>query len=195
MGMENIKTGKWIYHLTELSNLDSILEHGLLSRKNLIERELIFEDIADQEIISKRKQLGLDDYVPFHFHPYSSFDKAVKSTYFDREFIYICVSREWARDNEFKILTTHPTSAQASDLYDYDEGLENIDWVAMHTKGTENARIKHIKMAECLTNIIILPEYFQCIGVSNYKTKALVQEKLKAYGSINPPYVDKRNWF
>lgn len=195
MGMEDVKNGKLIYHLTELSNLDSILEHGLLSRKHMIEKELIFEDIADRKIISKRKQLGLDDYVPFHFHPYSSFDKAVKSTYSDSEFIYICVSRKLAKHNKFKILTTHPTSAQASDLYEYDEGLENIDWVAMHTKGTENTRIKNIKMAECLTNLIILPEHFQCICVSNAKTKAVVQEKLKTYGSINPPYVDIRDWF
>jgi hypothetical protein len=195
MGMGDVKTGKLIYHLTELNNLDSILEHGLLSRKEMIEKELIFEDIADQEIISKRKQLGLDDYVPFHFQPYSSFDKAVKSTYSDSEFIYICVSRELARHNKFKILATHPTSAEASDLYEYDEGLANIDWDAMHTMGTENTRIKHIKMAECLTNLIIPGDCFQCIYVSNKKTKAVVQEKLKAKGSINPPYVDEQKWF
>lgn len=112
MAMGDVKNVKLIYHLTELSNLDSILEHGLLSRKDMIEKKLIFEDIADQEIISKRKQLGLDGYVPFHFHPYSSFDVAVKSKYYNSEFIYICVERALARHNKFKILTTHPISAE-----------------------------------------------------------------------------------
>ena len=79
MAIDNIKTGKLLYHLTRLSNLDSILEHGLISRKLVKDNGVRFFDIADSEIISKRTELGLDEYTPFHFHPYSSFDVAVKA--------------------------------------------------------------------------------------------------------------------
>ncbi|WP_251424850.1 DarT ssDNA thymidine ADP-ribosyltransferase family protein [Veillonella agrestimuris] len=66
--MGDIKNNKCIWHLTALSNLESIIQYGLLSRASLEQKNLCsFEDIADPEIIQKRKELGLHDCVPFHF--------------------------------------------------------------------------------------------------------------------------------
>lgn len=78
MGLDNAKNGKLLYHLTSIDNLDSIFENGLLPRKYVRENEIGFKDIADPEIIDKRELLGLDKYTPFHFHPYTAFDYAVK---------------------------------------------------------------------------------------------------------------------
>lgn len=78
-----------LYHLTELDNLDFILEYGLLSRKIILENGIRFNDVADENIIDKRTELGLDGYTPFHFHPYSAFDVAVKSMHDVRQMIYI----------------------------------------------------------------------------------------------------------
>lgn len=77
MGIENVKQGKLIYHLTKLSNLDSILELGLLPREDMLKKNISFDDVANKEIITKRSMLGLNKYTPFHFHPFSSFDVAV----------------------------------------------------------------------------------------------------------------------
>lgn len=196
MAMGNIKNGKLIYHLTKLANLDSIIEHGLLARKDIIEKQLIFEDIADQEIISKRTELGLDDYIPFHFHPYSSFDAAVKNANSDTEFIYLCYKREDARDNNFKIITTHPLSLTKCELLDYDAGFSKIDWETMQSYGTEDDYKKHVKMAECLINEYIIPiGRFHSIGVRNADIEKIVYDKLKVKGSINPPYIDVQKWF
>lgn len=97
MGIENAKNGKLLYHLTKLSNLDSIIKHGLMPRKYIIENKVKFEDIANAQIISKRQELGLDIYIPFHFHPYSAFDFAVKHTYKGEDMIYLCLDRETAK--------------------------------------------------------------------------------------------------
>lgn len=120
--MENIKNKKLLYHLTKLSNLDSIIEKGLVSRKQVKGQNIPFIDIADFNIISKRSLYDLQGYVPFHFHPYSAFDKAVKSKYYDDEFVYICISRELARQHMFKILPKHPLAEEKAVLYDYDQG-------------------------------------------------------------------------
>ncbi|MEG6617390.1 DarT ssDNA thymidine ADP-ribosyltransferase family protein [Peptococcaceae bacterium 1198_IL3148] len=109
------------------------MENGLLSRKFIKENNMNFSDVADQEIISKRTMLGLDDYIPFHFHPYSSFDVAVKSAHTDKEFIYICITRELAKNNNFKVLPIHPLSKEQCKLLEYDEGFNAIDWDTMHT--------------------------------------------------------------
>lgn len=36
MGLENVKSGKLLYHLTELKNLESIIRFGLIPRKVLL---------------------------------------------------------------------------------------------------------------------------------------------------------------
>lgn len=196
MAIGNIKTRKLLYHLTRLSNLDPILEHGLVSRKLVKDNDVRFFDIADQEIISKRTELGLDEYTPFHFHPYSSFDVAVKSTYADEEFIYICISRENAKFNKFKVLPRHPLNNEETyQLYEYEEGFETIDWDTMHTPGTEDRYTKSVKMAECLTNLRVPADVFHCIYVKSEETRAIVQHKLQSKGiTKKPPYVDVGPW-
>ena len=92
MGLKDAKEGKLLYHLTELKNLESIIDFGLVPRKILRENTVTFGDVADPEIIRKREVLGLDGYIPFHFHPYSAFDVAVKKTHVGEEMIYICIT-------------------------------------------------------------------------------------------------------
>ena len=70
MGKVLTKDGKLLYHLTKLSNLDSIIQNGLMSRRDLECKGLLFEDVADPEILVKRNCYGLDRYIPFHFNPY-----------------------------------------------------------------------------------------------------------------------------
>lgn len=196
MGIKDTKQGKLLYHLTKLSNLDSILKHGLLPRKTVIDEMLPFSDVANQEIISKRTELGLDIYTPFHFHPYSSFDVAVKSTYSDENFIYICVSRVNAQQNKFKILPRHPLNMEECRLMDYDEGFESIDWNTMHSIGRDDDYAKKVKMAECLTDLRIPVNVMQCICVKDCETKLLVEQKLREYGRTEkPPYINIKPWF
>lgn len=195
MAISNVKQGKLIYHLTKLSNLDSILEYGLLPRKTIIEENVAFSDVANHKIISKRTELGLDIYTPFHFHPHSSFDIAVKNTYEKEVFIYICISRSDAEYNDFKILPRHPLNMEECTLMNYQEGFESIDWDTMQSKGREDDYAKKVKMAECLTELTIPASDFKCIYVKDEETKIIVEKKLKDYGiTEKPPYVDVMPW-
>ncbi|MDY4544347.1 MAG: DarT ssDNA thymidine ADP-ribosyltransferase family protein [Bacilli bacterium] len=195
MGIENVKQGKLIYHLTKLSNLDSILELGLLPRENMLKKNISFDDVANKEIITKRSMLGLNKYTPFHFHPFSSFDVAVKNTYNNENFIYICLLRKVARNNGFKILPRHPLNMDECILMDYDEGFQAIDWDIMQEKGLDDDNAKQIKMAECLTDLIVPVNCFQCIYVKNEEIKEIVEKKLKEHGvERKPPFVDIMPW-
>lgn len=167
--MGKIKNGKLLYHLTKLSNLDSIIQNGLLSRRELQKRNSFFSDVADQEIIKKRHLHGLDKYIPFHFHPYSSFDVAVKTKYSNDVFIYLCVKREYALKHDFLILLRHPLSGEDPVLYKYSEGIKKIDWDKMEHSSTESDEIKNIRMAECLTSNVINFEDLFCVYVKNDK--------------------------
>lgn len=195
MAINKVKDGKLLYHLTKLSNLDSIIKNKLLPRKIMVQKKFSFSDVADREIISKRQELGLDLYTPFHFHPYSSFDVAVKKTYKNQKFIYICILRNFAEKSEFKILPRHPLNLENCLLMDYNEGFNTIDWETMHSKGRCDDYAKQVKMAECLTDKNISAENFQCIYVKDNDTKYLVEKSLKNNGIIKrPPYVDVAKW-
>lgn len=191
--MGKIKEGKMLYHLTQLSNLDSIISHDLVSRSTLEQQGVLFSDVADSEIMRKRRSFGLHTYIPFHFHPYSSFDVAVKNSY-NEDFVYICISRMFARRNNFLILPKHPLSAHDVVLMDYDDGMDAIDWDAMERSSTESEYIKNVRMAECLTQEAIPVTSFFSIAVRDVQTKRIVEQKLR-HIPRNKPYVDIRPWF
>lgn len=196
MGIESAKTGKLLYHLTKLGNLESIIKNGLVPRKTLLESKAIFNDVANPVIINKRMQLGLDIYTPFHFHPYSSFDVAVKSNYLDEEFVYICITRVDAKHNNFKILPKHPLSIDDCTLLDYDDGFSKIDWAVLTEKGLTDDYAKQVKMAECLTEKRVPAKHFSSIAVNNDQNKKRVEEMLKENNiNSNPPYVNIQKWF
>ncbi len=192
--MGKIKDGKLLYHLTKLENLDSILKNGLVTRKYLHDLKAKFQDVANDEIIDKRKTLGLDCYVPFHFHPYSSFDVSVKNTYGTDEFVYICITRELAQNNNFKIITSHPLNQKKVELCDYQKGFEAIDWEAMEGSSSDNTHNREVRMAECLTDKFIPADYFASIAVRTEEVSKIVENKLKEYKIEKPPYVDIQPW-
>lgn len=175
MGVEIAKEGKLLYHLTKLKNLDSIVKHGLMSRKELIEKKMIFGDIADTQIISKRQKLALDMYIPFHFHPYTAFDYAVKQANTKEDMIYLCILREDAAEMGFKILPKHPLSQSECHLYDYEEGFHLIDWDTM-TGAAIEGYAKQVKMAECLSEKVLPISSFYSIFVKSDSAAAKVFE-------------------
>ena len=197
MGLKDVKNGKLLYHLTKLDNLDSICKNGFLSRKNLEEMNSIFSDVANSEIIKKRNELGILDFIPFHFHPYSAFDIAVKNCYKDDIFIYICLPREYAKSMNFKILPIHPLSNESSKVYEYSVGFDLIDWESMSTLNNDNEHIKCVKMAECLANSPLYLNNYVQIYVPSEEVKNTVVNILISYGfDPPPPYVTIRpEWF
>ena len=196
MGLEGVRDKKLLYHLTRLSNMEMIIKYGLLSRKYLVEHGMLFADVADSCIMDKRRKMELDQYIPFHFHPYSAFDVAVKNT-FSEQFVYICIKRALAEFNNFKILIRHPLSQSECVLYDYSDGISRIDWDTMERTGTIDDYSRNVKMAECLTDKRIPAELFQCIYVPDVQAKNYIEGLFRENGIMEqPPYVDvQTKWF
>lgn len=197
MGLEGVKEKKLLYHLTKVDNMKHIIQYGLLPRRYLLEQDMLFGDVADPQIICKREELKLDKYTPFHFHPYSAFDVAVKNTYSEDKFVYICIKRALAEFNNFKVLIKHPLSQQDCVLYDYLEGINNIDWDTMERIGTTDEYSRNVKMAECLTDKCIPAELFQCVYVPDMETKQYIEKLFLNKGiTEQPPYVNiQETWF
>ena len=196
MGLENTRNKKLLYHLTELDNMASIIDNGLLSRAMVKEKGLRYNDVADPEIIDRREKLGLDGYIPFHFHPYSAFDVAVKKSRPDDKFVYITIKRELAALAGFKVLVKHPLSQEECELFDYEEGISKIDWDTLEKVGVDDTYSKNVKMAECLSDRPIPAALIQCVYVPDEWTKEYVEQLFWDKGiTEQPPYVSVMETF
>lgn len=192
----NEKKGKLLYHLTDFTNLESIIKNGLLPRYNLMNnKSLNFEDVADQEIIDFRRHVELDKYVPFHFFVKNPFDGKVQKNYPLVNFIYICITRNLAKKNNFNIIPQHPKSMTVFQLYDYDEGFDIIDWDTLESRDYSNHYCKNVCMAECVGKYRIKPNHFHSIVVKNEDTKKQVKSLLNKY-NITDVYINiNPEWF
>ncbi len=201
MGLKDAREGKLLYHLTALENMESIIRDGLKSRRSLQqEGDAEFSDIADPEIIEKRQQQHLDNYVPFHFHPYSAFDFAVKNNHPDKQFVYITITREFAKENGYKVEPQHPLSGAVAQpiLYDYEEGFAKIDWDAVAKPGNEDEHVRCSKMAECLSGNTVQAREFHTIFVPDEQAKNKIEALLRQNGITDEmlPYVNVQEmWF
>lgn len=194
----SIQNGKLLYHLTTLDVFESIVINGLLSRSELNRRKLSFVDTANHEILEGRKRLDLSEYIPFHFHIHTAYDTVVKGSY-NKEFIYLRLSRTYAFLNDFKILPIHPTSNEQPKLYSYLDGFNKINWEVMEMtnkealeNNIEDRYHKQVRMAECLSPRVIPIEDFQSIVVPDNNCKNKVCAILKKYSMQNQqiPFVD-----
>lgn len=157
---------KYLYHLTDLCNMESIITHGLLSRAQLQNTEAGFVDIADKSIINKRG--NLEYFVPFHFVPDTAFDYVVKRDNREKQLVYICISKNYARSRESYILLSHPTSNYAQVPCSFDDGISKLDWDSIESPyAFMNPVSKQNKMAECITAEPVSAENFAVIIVPN----------------------------
>lgn len=196
MGVEmSIQEGKLLYHLTDIANVENIIENGLLSRNSLETRGLVFTDVADQEILDFRRLHNLNSYVPFHFFAKNPFDGRVQKDNPDIEFVYLCIKRSVARDMGFQIIPRHPLNMNPFTIYDYDEGLDNIDWDTMESRDYANYECKEICMAESIYLGDLDIDSFFSINVISDRSKEYVEELLEDYGIKNIYVNTARNYF
>lgn len=149
--MTPIRDRKCIYHLTALENLNSIIGNGLLSRKSLAQFNMSFFDVANREIIEKRKSLNIVDCVPFHFHTYTDFAVSVQHQD-SKKFIFLAIYKNKAREKGFLIIPKHPLSCESHEIYDYDMGIMQINWDIMELTREQDGYDSSVRMAECLSN-------------------------------------------
>tara|TARA_R110001583_G_scaffold85875_1_gene224965 strand:- start:2008 stop:2586 length:579 start_codon:yes stop_codon:yes gene_type:complete len=173
--MADIKTQSLLYHLTDIANIPSILEKGLLSRSQLSD----FVDVADGDIIESRKNLGLEDYVPFHFFGGSPFDGRVQLDNADKNFALISVRRTIAVANNWKIIPKHPLANGTVKVWEYSEGFDAIDWEKMNERDYHDEESRSICMAECLSPAMVIASRFAYIFVANDTNAATIREQLK----------------
>ncbi|MCK6524231.1 DUF4433 domain-containing protein [Myxococcota bacterium] len=177
----------YVYHLTHIDNLPSILSHGLCSRRGLQERQHRFNDVADQGILSRRAPHGLDAYVPFHFICRSPFDYRVMKSAPDRRFVLIAVHRSHARERGWRVLSRHPLAGgRPPELLRWDEGIEAIDWELMdqERRDFDDYNTKMVCMAEALSPEPVPLAFWANVYAPNDQVKEEAERALLGLKSV-----------
>lgn len=182
------RDGELIYHFTRLDNLPSIASEGLISRAELVQRGLAFDDVADPEILEGRAARGLDEMVPFHFFPKNPFDYAAVRRAPGQPFCLITVNRRIPRAEGWQVLTCHPLAG--GQLLGWDEGLLAIDWGAMSPEGRDftDHYTRQTCMAEALAPGSVDVEQFASVYVKTKEAAALAESAFgeRCYVNVIP---------
>ncbi|MEZ8743273.1 DarT ssDNA thymidine ADP-ribosyltransferase family protein [Vibrio atlanticus] len=182
----DIREQKLIYHITDIMNLDSILSEGIKPRCELAG----FSDVADPEILEKRKRLNLDEKVPFHFFANNPFDGGVVKANPTKAFVILGILRAHSKSQNWEVIPRHPLANELISLMTYDEGMEAIDWGAMNTRDYSDANSKSVCMAECLAPGIVNADHIYTIFVKTDDCEARVTKMVRQYKLSL--YVNKR---
>ena len=163
---KRIQDGKHFYHITALKNLEGVFQYGLLSRPDAISHGVLKTDIADEEIIEKRKELDILQYVPFHFFEPTPFTGAVFNAHPLDAFCSITITRDFAKKNDFKICTAHPLSKNPlAEIMSFDDGMRKINWDKAEERDYHDDISKNACMAECLAVSPVKPSDFAILFV------------------------------
>lgn len=190
---DSIKNKKTIIHLTALDNLENIFLRGLQPRANIQPKV----DVADHEIIEKRKKDKLEKYVPFHFFMKNPFDGAVIRAYPNTVFVYLSMLRSTAKQHNFLILPNHPLSDMDTvKPLPYDEGFKKINWALMDKRDYNDQECKLVCMAECLSPRLVPLSLIHSIVVQNEKAKECIEALQEKYPNTYTGYIDIHpEWF
>lgn len=185
--MADIRIQKQLYHITDIENIHSIFQHGILPRSRING----FVDVADPAIVASRQGMQLENYVPFHFFAKNPFDGRVQRSYPQKNFVLLTVSRHLAASQNWKIIPTHPLAAGTVQILDYQEGIQAINWDLMNLRDYRDEQCRLTCMAECLSPYAVGPSSIFSIIAKDSAAEQRVRQLAATHGischiNVNP---------
>lgn len=179
--------GRYFYHCTHLKNLDSILEHGLLSTNQKDKARLTHTNIANLDIQSRRHEMkvpcepkgNVHDYVPFYFCSLNPMMLGVinKKNVDQNLMIFLAVPFERLLKKGAVFTDTAANAAIPPTFYNNIDGLDELNWNAINSIkwGSPNNTLNH-RMAEVLIYDRLGVEEIDTVYVWNEAAKKKVEE-------------------
>ncbi|MEI6333339.1 MAG: DUF4433 domain-containing protein [Methylococcaceae bacterium] len=177
-----------IDHMTHIDNLDSILEHGLLSHNNPHKKV----DISNQEVNSRRNKIepiynrNIHNYVPLYFNPRNAmlyrnqkmFGDSIIVLAFDKDLLL----------SENSIFTNGNAASDNTSYFNNINDLLQMDWNKIWStswNGLEDSEtIKWSMMAEVLIYKKLEITKLVTVYCSSNKVKQYIENKYQ-FGSVD----------
>lgn len=204
----------WIYHLTDISNLESIIKSkGLLSHNEMLKDHIQYTSIAYEGIQDKRATIAvpcgsggfLHDYVPFFFAPrppmlYTIGRGNVRGCPQGQgTIIHIVSTAEIISENKIPFVFSDGHGIMhLSEFYDSLSNLNKIDWGVMKSKiwkdTTQFPDRKRRRQAEFLVFKFFPLDLVKGVGVYDDRCNKTVMD-LFAKNNLKTIVKIKKNWY
>jgi hypothetical protein len=192
-------TIKYLYHLTHFNNLKNILDFGLLSR-NELSWDIEFKDIADIEVLSRRRNKkifgkNLFDFVSLYFKPNNPM--LYKRKEIQDEIIILAIDGNVLLNND-TIFSDGNASSSSTNFYKGMENLQRIDWKVINAKFWNDFEDgKRKACAEALVYSKVSLSFVKKILCNNInvqnKVIELINNKIKISVELNKNYYFKKS--
>ncbi len=204
----------YLYHLTSVENLPSIIDSGGLKSKNRLAQEQVsYRDIAYTGLQERRARRTvpcaaggcLHDYVPFYFGPcppmlYVISEGGVEGYDGGQEPIVYLMTRVQFIENEgldFAFSDRHAVLTYAS-FYEDVTALDQVDHRLMYKQYWQNTDVhpqrKERRQAEFLVHDFVPFTLIGAIVVINQDVKTETERCLDELSEA-PPVIVKENWY
>lgn len=204
----------YVYHLTHIDNLRSILDCGALLSYNAMHRdEVVYRNIAHNNIQDQRahcfvwgaKGGCLHDYVPFHFASRPPMLYAIKGGkvegYAEGQgpLIYLVSTAQDIAKAALSFTFTDGHAIMAfTEFYDSLDDLDKVDWSVMKSKywhdTTEHPDRRRRRQAEFLVHDCVPIELVRGIVVKNTGRKEAVSEIVRN-SSVELSVQERTSWY
>ena len=191
---------RYIFHMTDIRNLNSIIKNGLLSTNNKQKRGFEHKNIANLKIQERRDTKDipcgpkgkLHDYVPFYFSSMNPMLLGViNSKNYDQPLIiYLCMKIQRLEKDDAVFSKASLNTSEDPEIYDDCEKLSELNWELIDSRkwSFKDDNDRHQKMAEALIKDKVAIEEIDAIVVYNEFIKNIVENIFKK-NNIKPPKI------
>ena len=204
----------WIYHITHLENLSSIIRQGGLYCSGTVQQqsmnplEIGYTDLKDKRSgwsVPRGPGGTLSDYVPFYFAPRSPMLYAIKKGQVagynagQRPIVHLLVPIERVVEYGLPFVFTDGHAIKnPSKFFDNLDDLQQVDWKIMKDTSwhdtPEDGDRKRRRQAEFLVHRHVPWELIRGIGVHDKGIAEQVRQ-IVAGADYQPRVVVRRNWY
>lgn len=198
MAIPEIHKWRYIFHFTDIRNLDSIIKNGVLCMNDKKEKGITHKNIANATIQERRAKMDVPigkkgkvhDYVPFYF---SSMNPMLLTLLNHKNvdqnlIIYLCVKIQRLDDEDVVFTDASANTVAPPNFYTKTTDLDKLKWDLIDSKkwGGWSDEDRHRKMAEALVYKRVDISDVDAIVVYNEWGKKKVQELFDANGKKAP---------
>ena len=191
---------RYIFHFTDIHNLDSIIKNGLLCTNVKNKNGIKHKNIANTTIQERRSNMDVPvgpggkvhDYVPFYFSSMNPMLlKKLNEKNVDQQYIvYLCVKIQRLEEKDSVFTNASANTVETPDFFDDVKDLDKLDWQAIDKKtwGVASDDERHKKMAEALIHERIDISEIDAILVFNNGIEDAVKKMFERNG-VKPPAI------
>ena len=192
--------GRYIFHFSDLRNLDSIINKGLLCKNLKDSLGIAHKNIANFKIQQRRAEMVVTagpggyvhDYVPFYFSSINPMLLTLlnKKNVDQNLIIYFCVNIQRLEKSDTVFSNSSANTSTPPFFYDDVSMLDNLNWNLIESKrwSVGSDEEKHMKMAEAFIHKSVSIGEIDAIVVYNDWAKKKVQVTFEQ-NHLKPPRI------